>query len=53
VYKLTLTNDSLMKQNEGWMKTKTTSLHILISQHLEKLVLDIIDIKYDIILGIL
>jgi hypothetical protein len=32
---------------------KISLVYILISQHQENLVLDIIDIKYDIILGIL
>jgi hypothetical protein len=41
-----------MKQDRGWIRIEIVPLYILISQHKETLILDVIDIKYDIILGI-
>jgi len=51
-YKLALADGSPMKQDEGWMRTETIPIHLDINQHHEQIVLDVTEIKYDLILGI-
>jgi hypothetical protein len=50
-YKLTLANGSPIEQT-GWMNTETILIILNIQKHQETLMLNVINIKYDIILGI-
>jgi hypothetical protein len=51
LYKLTLANGSPVGQTE-WMNTETVPITLNIQKHQETLMLNVINIKYDIILGI-
>jgi hypothetical protein len=51
LYKLALVNESPTKQTK-WMNIKTILITLNIQKHQETLMLNVIDIKYDIILSI-
>ena len=50
-YKLTMADGSPLDQDDGWVKNEIHQAHLRIQNHHEQLSLDIVNIKYDIILG--
>jgi hypothetical protein len=51
LYKLALADGSPIRST-GWMNTKTVPITLNIQKYQETLMLNVLDIKYDIILGI-
>ena len=50
-YRLTLADGSPVRKERGQIKTETTPLLLRIEEHYEEIVLDVLGIKYDVILG--
>ena len=50
-YQLDMADSNLMKRDQGWVKRELRDIQLQIQGHKENIALDIVDIKYDVILG--
>ena len=51
-YQLDMADSNLMKRDQGWVKRELRDIQLQIQGHKENIALDIVNIKYDVILGI-
>ena len=50
-YPLTMADGSLVEHGDGWIRQELRNAQLTIGQHKEEMSLDIVNIKYDVVLG--